>query len=302
MTPSSQSCGERACLKHRPATVVVRKHRAGWRGATPLLVGGPTPCYNPGKLSHHGTRAIAVPSPGGEGRGLPRRSMAKAGEGELSVAEARGSHIALFPLRSHPPKPPRVSHCGSTLRLVLLRNLSTFPSAKIKNQNLIIPQCSRASDATPLKPVRKVTEGNQAQKNSRIFFSHFHRKSLANQAKTAPKTMRNNAKKRAFLDAFLPPQISHKSSGAPMLRTMDYGLWTADCELWTADCGLRTTACGAPMRYQAVPSVSRHEIFHAKTRKNPQIIGQFHKKRPEKLPKNTFNFWAKSSQSRQPQN
>jgi hypothetical protein len=98
--------------------------------------------------------------PGERERASQRRDSSERGErllfccslvGELSLAEARGSHIALFPLRSRPPKPPHVTPSPSTLRLVLLRHLSTFPSAKIKNQNLIIPQCSRASGGIPLK-------------------------------------------------------------------------------------------------------------------------------------------------------
>ena len=71
--------------------------------------------------------------------------------GELSLAEARGSNIALFPLPSHPQNPPGVTPSLPTFLLGPIRIFSTFPSAKIKNQNLIIPQCSRASSGIPLK-------------------------------------------------------------------------------------------------------------------------------------------------------
>jgi len=79
---------------------------------------------------YHEDQPIASPSPGGEGRG----------EGELSVAEARGSNFSVL----NP-----IGFIGDLLPLSY--NLSTFPSAKNKNQKLIIPQCSRASGGIRLK-------------------------------------------------------------------------------------------------------------------------------------------------------
>jgi hypothetical protein len=162
----------------------------------------------------NGERNWAKPKavrPGERKRASQRRDSSERGErllfccsfvGELLIAGARGSHIALFPLRSRPLKSPLITPSLPMLLLAHFHNFSTFPSAKIKSQKLIIPQCSRASDANPLKPVLKVNCGNRAQKNSRNFFSHFHRKSLANQAKILQKTMRNNAKKPRFLTRF----------------------------------------------------------------------------------------------------
>jgi hypothetical protein len=49
------------------------------------------------------------------------------------------------------PKAHFISRWAATALAALMRHLSTFPSAKIKNQNLIIPQCSRASSGIPLK-------------------------------------------------------------------------------------------------------------------------------------------------------
>ena len=93
---------------------------------------------------YHEDQPIASPSPGGRAsseRGERQLLCCSiVGEGELSVAEARGSNFSVL------------NPIGFIGDLLALRyNLSTFPSAKIKNQNLIIPQCSRASSGIPLK-------------------------------------------------------------------------------------------------------------------------------------------------------
>ena len=61
--------------------------------------------------------------------------------------------------------------------------------------------------------------------------------------KTAKKTRQNNAKKRAFLDAFLLRQFNNIRPGTPILRTIDYGLRTVDRALKTKEYGLWAADC-----------------------------------------------------------
>jgi len=121
----------------------------------------------------------------------------------------------------------RVTLCASTLLLAPLRHLSTFHSAKIKNQKRIIHQCLRASGGTPHKTLLKVNKGNRAQKNFEIFSGHFYGKTLANQRKNVKKTLQNNAKKLRFLTCFSQANFAVRRAPDSLdcgLRTVDSGL------------------------------------------------------------------------------